>query len=136
MKAKALDRYAEFGPLFLRVVIGWHLVYASWGRVADHHQLMLFRNYLEHYRFPVPLFNAYLSAAAQVVCGYLYILGLFTRPAAAVMVINFVAALWMVHWHQPYPRKQLALIMLAMSIFLLLHGPGRVALDNVLRRRK
>lgn len=134
MKAKAFDRFAEFGPLFIRLVIGWHLVYGSWGRLVSHHELAIFRSYLAHYRFPVPLFNAYLSSAAQVVCGYLYILGLFTRPAALIMIINFAAALGMVHWLQPYPRKQLALIMLATAIFLFLHGPGRVAIDNFRKR--
>jgi uncharacterized membrane protein YphA (DoxX/SURF4 family) len=50
-------------------------------------------------------------------------------------VINFIVALVMVHWGQPYPRQAMALIMLCTSIFLLLHGPGRLALDNVVKRR-
>ena len=95
----------------------------------DFHVLLV-RNH-----FPMPTALAYISAGAQVVCGILYMLGLFTRPAAGVMVINFVVALVMVHWGQPYPRQFPALTMLCTSIFLLLHGPGRVALDNVLKRR-
>ena len=75
-----------------------------------------------------------MSAGAQVICGILFMLGLFTRPAAAIMVFNFVVALTMVHWGQPYPRQSLALMMLCTSIFLLLHGPGKVALDNLRRR--
>jgi putative oxidoreductase len=84
--------------------------------------------------FPLATADAWISAAAQVICGILYMAGLFTRPAAAVMVFNFVVALVMVHWGQPYPRQALALIMLCTSIFLLLHGPGRLALDNLRRR--
>ena len=83
----------------------------------------------------MPTMRAYISSGAQVVCGILYMLGLFTRPAAAIMVINFVVALVMVHWGQAYPRQFPALMMLCTSIFLLLHGPGRVALDNVIRKR-
>jgi putative oxidoreductase len=129
------SRYAEFGPIFVRLVIGWHLIYGSWGRVAHHKDLEIFRVYLEHHHFPFPVFCAWLSSIAQVACGYCYILGLFTRPAAAVMTINFLAALWMVHWGMPYPRQALALLMLFPSVFLLLHGPGRLALDSLLRRR-
>jgi uncharacterized membrane protein YphA (DoxX/SURF4 family) len=46
------------------------------------------------------------------------------------MVINFIVALVMVHWGQPYPRNALAFLMLFGSVFLLLHGPGQLALDN------
>jgi putative oxidoreductase len=127
--------YAEFGPIFVRLVIGWHLIYGSWGRVGHHKDLMIFQAYLANHHFPLPLVCAYVSSIAQVACGYCYILGLFTRPAAAVMVVNFSVALGMVHWGMPYPRQALALLMLFPSIFLLLHGPGRLAVDSLLRRR-
>src|SRR5262249_54012735 len=91
---------------------------------------MLTRNH-----FPLPPVMAYVSAGAQVVCGILYMGGLFTRWAAAVMVFNFVLSLVMVHWGQPYPRQAMALIMLCRSLFLLLHGPGHLALDNLVRKR-
>jgi putative oxidoreductase len=131
-----LEPAAEYGPLFIRVLIGWHLVYGNWDRVATHEGLVEFQDMLIRNHFPFTLFNAYLSGYAQVTCGILYIVGLFTRPAALVMIINFIAALTMVHWYQPYPRKALALMMLCTSIFLLLHGPGRVALDNLILRKK
>ena len=127
--------FAEFGPIFVRFLVGFHLFYGNWGRLVqpaaynDFHALLV-RNY-----FPMPTVAAYVSAGAQVLCGILFMLGLFTRPAAAIMVINFVVALTMVHWGQVYPRQFLALMMLCTSIFLLLHGPGRAALDNVIRRR-
>jgi putative oxidoreductase len=127
--------YAEFGPLFVRLIVGWHLIYGSWGRLASHRELQLFQVYLAQHHFPAPVFCAYLSSIAQVACGYAYLLGLFTRPAAAVMVVNFAVALVMVHRGMAYPRQALALLMLFPSIFLLLHGPGRLAMDNVLRRR-
>ena len=131
---KKAPAYSEFGPIFIRALIGFHLFYGNWGRVygAGHSEFVA---YMTRNDFPIPWLMAYLSAGAQVVCGILFMAGLFTRTAGAVMVFNFVVALWMVHWGQPYPRQAQALIMLCTSIFLLLHGPGRLALDNVLRRR-
>ena len=84
--------YTEFGPIFVRLIIGCHLVYGSWGGVAHHKDLMIFQAYLANHHFPLPLLCAYVSSIAQVVCGYCYMLGLFTRPAAAVMVINLIVA--------------------------------------------
>ena len=132
---KKQPAYAEFGPFFIRFLIGFHLFYGNWGRLAHHKDWLEWHAYIVRNHFPFPTMSAYLSAGAQVVCGILFMLGLFTRPAAAVMVFNFVVALWMVHWGQIYPRQAMALIMLCTSLFLLLHGPGRLALDNVIRRR-
>jgi putative oxidoreductase len=127
--------YAEFGPVFIRVLIGFHLFYGNWGRLVQTPAYNDFVAMLTRNQFPVPSIMAYLSAGSQVICGILFMAGLFTRPAAAVMVFNFILALVMVHWGQPYPRQAMALIMLCTSIFLLLHGPGRLALDNVIKKR-
>ena len=132
---KKQPAYAEFGPFFIRFLIGFHLFYGNWGRVVRHKDWLEFHAYLVHHHFPFATVDTWVSGIAQVVCGILFMAGLFTRPAAAVMVFNFVVALWMVHWGQPYPRQAMALIMLCTSLFLLLHGPGRLALDNVIRKR-
>ena len=127
--------YAEFGPVFIRVLIGFHLFYGNWGRLVQTPAYNDFVAMLTRNHFPMPSIMAYVSAGAQVICGILFMAGLFTRPAAAVMVVDFILALAMVHWGQPYPRQAMALIMLCTSLFLLLHGPGRLALDNVVRKR-
>jgi putative oxidoreductase len=120
--------------VFVRVLVGFHLFYGNWARLAQHAAVNEFHQLMVRNHFPAPTVSAYVSAGAQVLCGILFMLGLFTRPAAAVMVFNFVVALLMVHWGQPYPRQALALMMLCTSIFLLLHGPGRLALDNLRRK--
>src|SRR4051812_47377684 len=103
--------YAEFGPFFIRFLVGFHLFYGNWGRLVQHPAFTDFHALLVRNHFPMPTAAAYISAGAQVICGILYMLGLFTRPAAAIMVINFVVALAMVHWGQPYPRLFPALVM-------------------------
>ena len=127
--------YAEFGPVFIRALVGFHLFYGNWGRVVQTAAWNDFHALLVRNHFPIPTVLTWVSAIAQVVCGILFMAGLFTRHAAAAMVFNFAVALVMVHWGQPYPRQALALIMFCTSLFLLLHGPGRVALDNVIRKR-
>ena len=97
--------FAEFGPVFVRFLVGFHLFYGNWGRLAQRAAYNDFHALLVRITFPCRPCAAYVSAGAQVVCGILFMLGLFTRPAAAIMVINFVVALVMVHWGQPYPRQ-------------------------------
>lgn len=131
-----LDRYKEYGPLFIRLIIGWHLAYGTHDNVFQPEKMLEFRGFLTKYGFPVPWLSAYVSVYAQFICGFLYLLGLWTRPAAAVMIFNFIAALVMVHWGRAYPQNALAFLMLFSSLFLFVHGPGLLALDNRIGRRR
>ena len=123
-------RHREIGPLFIRLIIGWHLMYGTLDNILSTARMTEFKGFLTHYGFAYPGFMAPLSVYAQFVCGLLYWIGLLTRPAAAVMVFNFLVALWMVHRGRPYPENALAFMMLFASLFLLFHGPGSWALDR------
>jgi putative oxidoreductase len=65
----------------------------------------------------------------------LILLGAFTRIAAAVMVINFVVALVMVHTRLPFREALDPTAMLAGSLFLLFYGPGIPSVDVRRARR-
>jgi putative oxidoreductase len=125
-----LEPHREIGPLFIRLGIGWHLVYGTQDNVFNAARMAEFRGFLAQQGFVYPAFMAPLSVYAQFLCGLLFVIGWFTRPAAAIMVFNFIVALWMVHRGRPYPENALAILMLCGSLFLLFHGPGRFALDR------
>ncbi|HEX8147570.1 MAG TPA: DoxX family protein [Pyrinomonadaceae bacterium] len=130
------ERHREKGAFFVRLAVGFILVYGTQDNVFSHERMIEFRDFLAARRVPFPLFSAYLSAYAQFSCGILYVLGLFVRPAAAVMVINFVAALVIAHLDAPLDAARLALCMLFSSLFLLFHGAGALSLDDHLSRRR
>lgn len=128
------ERHKEKGAFFVRLVVGFVLVYGTQDNVFSREQMLEFRDFLAARRVPFPLFAAHLSAYAQFVCGLLYVLGLLVRPAALVMVINFVAALVIAHLNTPLDAARLALCMLFCSLFLLFNGAGALSLDNSLSR--
>ncbi len=130
------ERHREKGAFFVRLVVGFVLVYGTQDNVFTHERMIEFRDFQAARRVPLPLFSAYLSAYAQFVCGILYVLGLFVRPAALVMVINFVAALLIAHLDAPLDAARLALCMLFSSLFLLFNGAGELSLDNYLSGRR
>jgi putative oxidoreductase len=94
-----------------------------------------FREFLARNHFPYPTFCAYLSAYAQFATGILLALGLLTRWAAAVVTINFVVALVMVHRTLPFTANIAPLAMLVGAVFFVLYGAPRWSLDARLRRR-
>lgn len=135
LQLPALDRYAGYGAVFIRLLVGHRLVVGTADNVFSHERMVEFAAFLGENGFPLPVASAHLSAYAQFICGILILLGAFTRPAAAVMAINFVVALAMVHVGQPYAENFDALAMLAGSLFLLFHGAGALSVDDVIAKR-
>ncbi len=130
------ERHREKGAFFVRLVVGFVLVYGTQDNVFSNERMVEFRDFLAARGVPFPLLAAHVSAYAQFVCGILYVLGLFVRLAALVMVFNFVAALVIAHLDGPLDAARLALCMLFSSLFLLFHGAGGLSLDEYISRRR
>lgn len=130
-----LERHSALGVPLFRVFLGATLVYGTQDNVFSRERMLEFAGFLAQNGFPAPLFNAHLSAYAQFICGLLILVGAATRPAAAVMVINFLVALWMVHRDLPFSANISPLAMLFGSVLLLFHGPGAYSVDAALQRR-
>jgi putative oxidoreductase len=121
--------------LVLRLFTGFVLIYGTQDNVFHHERMLEFRDFIAKYRFPVPLFSAYLSAYAQFITGILIAVGLVTRLAALVVVINFVVALVMVHWALPFSANISPLAMLFNGVCLFLSGAGAYSADGHIERR-
>lgn len=69
---------------------------------------------------------------AEVVCGLLLALGLFTRFSSIPLIITMLVAIGIIHTGDPFGDRELALLYLAPCIILLLTGAGRFSLDKML----
>lgn len=134
IKLSILEKYKEYGVIFIRLIVRFHLIYGVQDNVFSYARMEEFAGFLSSRGVPFPLFSAFLSAYAQFVCGALFIVGAATRYAAVVMIINFIAAVLIAHMTDAYPNKFAALMMLAAACFLLLHGPGKLSVDDKLKK--
>ena len=135
IKLSRLDRYKEYGVIFIRLAVGFHLIYGTQDNVFSYARMEEFAHFLSARGVPFPLFSAFLSVYAQFICGALFILGAATRYAALVMIINFIAAIVIAHLGDTYPNMFPALMMLAAACFFFVHGAGRLSVDSVLAKR-
>jgi putative oxidoreductase len=126
----------EWGAVFVRVLIGFHLLWGTQDNVLSQARMLEFRDFLAQTGFLFPLFCAYLSAYAQLLCGILYMVGFAVRPAAVVMIGNFVIAFLMVHIGDTGQGAFPALMMLFGSVFLLFNGAGPFSIERWLERRR
>jgi putative oxidoreductase len=131
----ALDRYRELGPLLLRLFVASILIYGTQDNILSTERMLEFRDFLDGHGFPYPLASAHLSVYAQFTCGILFILGLLTRWAAIIMIVNFLVALAMVHVGLSFSTNIAPLAMLFGSIFFLFYGAGPISLDARLQPR-
>lgn len=131
-----LDKYRGYAAFLIRLIIGFHLVYGTQDNVFSYARMEEFAGFLAARGVPAPLFSAFLSAYAQFVCGILFVLGAATRYAAVVMIINFIAALIIAHRGDTYQNTFPALMMLFAACFLLLHGAGKLSVDDALGGRR
>lgn len=130
MNFQWLEQRKEYGMFFVRLIVGFHLVYGAADNVFGWNRMLEFRDFLDARGVPFPVVAAVVSAWAMFICGLLYIAGFLTRYAAIVMIINFLAALVIAHRVGGYPPAALALVMLLCSIALLVHGPGKPSIDE------
>lgn len=86
-----------------------------------------------------PLFSLMgLAGVLEVFGGLLILLGLFTRPVAAILALEMIIAYFMAHLPRgpiPYLNGgELALLYMGVWIFLAGNGAGPWSLDRVMRR--
>ncbi|MBQ4847437.1 DoxX family protein [Pseudoalteromonas sp. MMG013] len=85
------------------------------------------------------LLMALLAGCSEFVGGLFILLGLLTRPAASVLAITMLVAIFAVHLtHGLFMSNngyEFALALLAASASLVISGSGKLALDNHLANR-
>jgi putative oxidoreductase len=142
LKEKIVRTDSSAALIFVRCAVG--AVFLSEGA-----QKFLFPNELGVGRFsrigiPAPGFLAPFDGAFEILCGLLFLCGLFTRLAAVPMIINMLVAISSTKipilvkqgfWAMAHESRT-DYVMLLGSIYLLMVGSGCWSLDRLLFMRK
>lgn len=120
----------DLGLLILRVFAGLSLALAhGWSKVPPGEA---FVQTVTSLGFPAEM--AYLTMLTEFFGGLALAAGLLTRPVALAMVINFSVAGFMSHAADPYLRKELPFMFLAVATMFLFVGAGRFSVDRMLKK--
>jgi putative oxidoreductase len=129
----SLDRFRDYAPFLLRLAFAYELFDAA-GHTALHpaEGIPGYASWLKDLGFPLPTVSAVLSAYTEFFGAILMVIGWKTRWAAVFLAINFILAIAVAHLAtaDTYKNSFPAINLLAMSIFLLLNGPGKPSIDK------
>ena len=129
-------RFFEWlAPLFARVAVGWVFMWTGWGKL---HNLPFVIENFAGWNIPYPDLLAPFVAGVEFVGGLCLILGLFTRLAAAPLVIIMIVAIRSALWDQVDSAETLLgfeeTVYMAVFFWLAVAGPGKISLDYLLQR--
>jgi putative oxidoreductase len=85
--------------------------------------------------FPMPFVFAWVAALSEFLGGIFMALGIFTRPAAFMVLMTMLVAVFRRHIDDPFPQKEKALLYATIALALVIAGGGRLALDRLRGRR-
>lgn len=130
----ALDRYAEYNPLLLRLALGIVMVAHGADKVGG---VGGFAGFLDSMGVPVAIAFAWIVTIVELVGGLLILAGIFTRYVALLFAVNMAVATVLVHLPNGFFAGdggiELTLVLVLVSIALALVGPGPFSLERELR---
>jgi putative oxidoreductase len=131
-----LSRWSDLTLFALRALTGAFLIHETWDNVSSAARMAEFVKFLDQFGFPAPALMAPLSVAVQFGCGILLILGLFTRISGLLIAANFVVAVVMVHWAEPFRGWWPAIVLVFLGLHFAAAGSGKFGLDAMLGSKR
>ena len=123
----------DFALLLLRLFVGLFLVWGVWDNITDAARMGEFEEFLRQHGFASPKLMAPLSVYVQFLVGIAFVLGLFTRWAGILCMINFVVAIVMVDHHGGIRAMFPSGCLVFIGLYLATHGAGRLSMDAALK---
>ncbi len=138
------ETLARWAPLPLRLMFGIAFIVHGWPKVFSGGYHANFVGQLAGSGVPVPAVAAWVVALVEFLGGLALVLGIVTTLASALLVIDMVVALFLVHLSAGFsfihivgmgpdgpqfglPGYEVNLIYIAGLLSLILSGPGRLA---------
>src|SRR5919206_5284446 len=131
-------RLASFAPLVARVIVGAIMAVHGWQKLSMG-PANVGQGMLASLGVPLPVFMGYVVTFTELIGGILLIIGLLSRLAALILAIEMVFTTLLVKINVGFiappgsgAGAELDLILLAAFLTILLVGPGRLSLDELL----
>ena len=128
--------------LAVRIWLGYRMMGASYSSVTDiifhpAERAFFIKWFGEELHFPLPLLMAFLAKASEMTGGIFVLVGLLTRPAAALIAFTMLVATLTANLGKDWNIDggfTVSYFLFAMILFT--EGPGKYSLDKWLFRKR
>lgn len=124
----------QIGLLVLRVASGLMMATHGYGKIFEDGRMEKFTGGVAEMGFPAPGLFAWLAALSELIGGVCLALGLGTRVSAALIAGTMFVAAFIRHGADPFAKKELALLYLAVMMFFALYGGGKWAVERIFKK--
>jgi len=132
--SKKQEQLSDIAILLLRVTVGALMLYShGWGKL-----MKFFSEEPIGFADPIGLgmtATLILTVFAEVFCSFLLIVGFGTRLATIPLMITMLVAIFVIHWDDPFGKKEFALLYLVPYIVIFLIGAGRYSIDALITKK-
>ena len=123
------------GPLAARICVGWTFMWSGWEKLNSLPQMI--QNFTE-WGIPAPAILTPFASGAEMVFGFLLLVGLFTRIAGPGLVVVILVAIFAAKRDQIDSLESFLNLdetaYLAIFGWLAIAGPGPISVDYWLQR--
>ncbi len=127
--------FRPLAPLLARICVGWVFMWSGWGKLNNLEQVT--QNFIG-WGIPFPYIMTPFVSAVEFGGGLLLLLGLFTRLAAAPLVVVMIVAIISAKLDQVDSLETLLgfeeVAYMSLFFWLACAGPGSISLDELLKR--
>jgi putative oxidoreductase len=123
----------NLATLILRLIFGGMFVYYGYGKLANYDAI-------------APMFGDIIGIGAklsfnlvifaELVCGFLVLIGLLTRFAIVPIFITMVVAYFVAHANDPFDAKAIAFIYMLFCFVIFVLGSGKYSVDELIFNKK
>lgn len=123
----------NLATLILRLIFGGMFVYYGYGKLANYDTI-------------APMFGDIIGIGAklsfnlvifaELVCGFLVLIGLLTRFAIVPIFITMVVAYFVAHANDPFDAKAIAFIYMLFCFVIFVLGSGKYSVDELIFNKK
>ena len=123
--------FSELALTFLRVFTGLSLALAhGMGKTPPSEP---FIEGVTNLGFPMPVFFAWAASLSELAGGIALAIGLFTRPASALICFTMAVAAFGRHANDAYGVKEMAFLYGAITFFFMVRGSNKFSIDSLMK---
>ncbi|HEX2897656.1 MAG TPA: DoxX family protein [candidate division Zixibacteria bacterium] len=122
------------GLLVLRATTGLLLAFGhGWGKLSNYSEMST--QFADPFGFGMAA-SLGMTFFAEFFCAIAVALGILARVATLPLIIMFLTIVLLIHGEDPWAKKEFALLYLIPFLTILLTGPGKYSLDNLIFKWK